>query len=54
MKINQYSMPEQNVLLNPFVCLLNILLQITPGNKTKSVVVGVVILVVVVADFIPL
>ena len=50
MKINQYSIPEQNVLLNPSVCLLNILLQITPVNKTKCVVV--VILVVVVAVFI--
>ena len=51
MKINQYSIPEQNALLNPSVGLLNILLQIIPVNKTKCGVV-VVILVVVVAVFI--
>ena len=53
MKINQYSIPEQNVLLNPSVCLLNILLQITSVNSTMCVVVvDVVILVVVVVVFI--
>ena len=51
MKINQYSIPEQNVLLNPSVCLLNIRLQITSVNTTKCVAV-VVILVVVVVVFI--
>ena len=51
MKINQYSIPEHNVLLNPSVCLLNILLQITSVNSTMYVVV-VVILVVVVVVFI--
>ena len=51
MKINQYSIPEQNVLLNPSVCLLNIPLQITSVNSTTCVVV-VVILVVVVVVFI--
>ena len=51
MKINQNSIPEQNVLLNTSVRLLNILLQITIVNSTMYVVV-VVILVVVVVVFI--
>jgi len=52
MKIHQYSIPEQNVTLNPPVCLLNILLRMTPVNSTLYVVVVVVTLVIVVVVFI--
>ena len=48
MKIHQYSIPEQNGLLNPPMCLLNILLQMTPVNSTIYVVVVVTLVVVVV------